>query len=42
MKRTVTGILEPGLSTAGLERHNNNSIAEASYQRPVMGAENWA
>lgn len=29
MKRPVTGILDPGLSTAGLERHNCKGIAEA-------------
>lgn len=29
MKRPVTGILDPGLSTAGLERCNSKGIAEA-------------
>lgn len=37
MKRPVTGILDPGMSTAGLERCNNKGTAEAKYQRLVLG-----
>lgn len=38
MKRPGTSILDPGLSTAGLEMCNNKGIAEAKYQRLVLGA----
>lgn len=38
MKRPVTGIVDPGLSTTGLERYNNKGIAEAKYLRLVLGA----
>lgn len=38
MKRPVSGILDPGLSTASLERCTNKGIAEAKYQRLVVRA----
>lgn len=38
MKMSVTGILDPVLFTAGLERCNNKGIAEAKYQRLMLGA----